>query len=218
MKVRLFPVGLLFLAAIATAGCRQYRDSDAAVAAQVPERKTIAVCPTFLDYALQLDAREYAVLPTSSTAESMELLADGTVAFALAGRPLKPQESSFPSTVLGEGYSFLASQEMYVQEADLHTFSFVTDLDPVFLQDAFGISAIRRVEDIYDALEDHIAITSFQHTDYARAAPVHLLRGNGSRVLLSRTPVLYCSGGCSSALQYSLRILLSLPSSSHESS
>jgi hypothetical protein len=210
MNARVSCVGLLLITALSLAACQnQYAGTSASI------RQTIAVCPTFLPYVATLDGDNFAILPTMSTAQSLALLADGTVDAVLAGRALKPQEQTFPHTVLGEGYSFMASQEISMQETDLHTQNFITNLDPILLQKVFGIRNIQHVDTVYDSLKDHIAITDFDGTDYARAAPVHVLRANGSRLPLSRTPVLYCAQNCPRNLASTLRALLPLsPSSS----
>ncbi len=198
------------MTAISLAACKnQYATTSASI------RQTIAVCPTFFPYVHTLDVDNFAILPTASTAQSLQLLANGSVDAVLAGRALKPQEQPFPHVLLGEGYSFLAERERTIREEDLQTASFVTDLDPAMLLTHFDINNLQRMENIYDAPSSSIIITNFENTDYARVAPVHVLRANDSRVPLSRTPVLYCAHNCPPNLASTLRALLPIsPSSS----
>lgn len=161
-----------------------------------PEYTKIAACPTYYEEAEAFDKDIFNIIKTASTAESLALLSGGRAGYILAGRTLKPGEGKYEAVVLGHGYSFLAGREAVISEADFSTLDFFTDLSEDEIIEKFGIINITAVDDVYEHLDQGMIITSWENTDYGRAQIAHVLDKNGSRVRLSRCPVLYCANTC----------------------
>lgn len=160
------------------------------------EKVKIAACPTCFKLASNIDTTKYEVIPTKSTAESLELLESGHVDMILAGRTLKPNEPKYNSILISDGYSFLSSKSMAFNVKDLDSFTIYTDIDPNKIKSLFNVDKVIQVKDVYEHISDGIIVTSWENTDYTRAEMVHLLDDTGERVALSRRPTLYCPTIC----------------------
>ncbi len=168
----------------------------------VPLDKTvIATCPSCLDIANRLDSDRYEIMATNSTAESIALIQSGRADAILSGRTLKPDEPLMDGHVIQDGYSFLSRQEMTVTDSELHAVTMYTDLDPETMRRSFGVENVTAVDDVYQHLDQGIAVTTWDNTDYTRAASVHVVTDTGDRLALSRRPTLYCPVTCNSTLQ-----------------
>lgn len=184
--------GIIILAAIILSGLLLYSWQN-----RKESGFRIALCPTFFEIAEVIEGSGFEVIKTGSTSESLHLLGQGLVDLVLSGRKLMPLEPGFEFRKIGNGYSFLGSKEMFVLENNAADHVFHTDLEKEKVEKDFPfISSLEEVEDIYDRLGAGILITSWDNTDYGKAFPVHLIKEDGSRNKLSRTPVLYCSGVC----------------------
>ncbi len=161
-----------------------------------PERIKIAACPTCFALSDKLDTQKYHVIPTESTAQSIALLESGQVDMILAGRTLKPHEPQLDYMVIDEGYSFLSSHEQVVYIDQIKNEPMYTDISPEIITNIFPMQQIEHVDNIYDYLDQGIVITSWENTDYTRAAIVHVLEENGQRERLSRRPTVYCLNVC----------------------
>lgn len=160
------------------------------------EKVRIAVCPTCYETARRLDAEEYQVILTASTAESLSLLKNNQVDMILSGRTLKPSEPDMNFILIEDGFSFLSSQEISISLGELNSYVVYTDLDSELLKRYFSIKTIQKVDDVYMYLNHGIAITSWENTDYSRAKIVHVFEESGERVKLSRRPTIYCPAIC----------------------
>jgi hypothetical protein len=163
----------------------------------------IAVCPTF--YKVVANSDEAIAVKTGSTAGSLDLLAKGEVDYVLAGRILKPGESSFPYEIIGGGYSFLASKEKTITEEGLRKYNVYTDIDVEEVSQIFDLDNVYYVNDVYNYLEKGIIITSWNNTDYLRAETVHLVDENGNHVPKSRLPILFCASECDDGIVNKLK-------------
>jgi hypothetical protein len=171
-------------------------------------RTRLAVCPTFLTHAMYLDPAPYSIVPTASTAQSLALLAEGSVDYVLAGRGPLPHETGYTVTALGNGYAFLGTQEHRIPLAELAEWRVVTDQDSALLRSTFGFRHMEETSDIYAHLAPNVlAVTSWQNADYARTASVFIHTGEGKRDIRTRTPLLYCARSCSPLLSSLLRPL-----------
>lgn len=156
------------------------------------EKIRIASCPTYYQKLKNsLELSDYKVIATSSTAESLDLLKKNQVEAVVAGRTLKPNESNFYSIVLKEGFSFLSQKSQTIYWDDLVNYNVYTDLDPEIIKEEFLIKKIKRVESVYDYLEEGIIITSWENTDYSKAELVHLLEKDNTRADFSRQATFY---------------------------
>lgn len=157
----------------------------------------IAVCPSFYNSLKNgLDKDYYSVILTNSTSESLALLSQKKVDYALGGRILRPEEPRFNYRIIGDGFSFLAFKELTIYDYNLSLYPIFTDLDTNLVKENFGSLDISLVDDVYEYLEAGVIITSWDNTDYSRASIVHLLKVDDSRNLKSRLPIVYCYNNC----------------------
>ncbi len=154
----------------------------------------IAVCPTFLDLANALDPKEFSIIETESTSESLKLLDIGSVDYVLAGRPPKPHEKDYQTEFIStKGYSFMGGYERVINKDALDREKICTDLESILI----GIDlSLKKVNDIDECSQEDVIITSWVNTDYRRFQLIHIMNSDGARFILSRTPVLYCRSGC----------------------
>lgn len=170
------------------------------------ERKTIAVCPTFLDLVNNLDASKFDIVKVDSTSEGIKMLNNSEVDYVLAGRTLKPDEKANSMEFISkEGYSFLGNEEKVVYTRDLQEINIYTDMDIERIKDDFSIEKVFSVKNVYDYLDKGVVITSWDNTDYSKAEIVHLMNSDGTRSLLSRTPIVYCRNVCDSYITDTLK-------------
>lgn len=165
------------------------------------EKIRIAVCSSCKKIADRLDPNRYEVIYTQSTSQSVTFLQAGIVEMILSGRTLKPTEPSLYQLVLGEGYSFLSTEEFTVFENSLNEYSFFTDLDVEKIKSLFALRNITQVDDVYEYLGQGIVITSWENTDYSKGRVVHVLQNDGQRFALSRRPTLYCPMECGNEIK-----------------
>jgi hypothetical protein len=175
---------------------------------QVIEKIKIAVCPTYFEYLQNLDKVRYQVVPTSTTADSLKMLNNGEVDFALGGRIAKPNEPLFIYEALGKGYSFLSAQELTLPSSNFGDYNFFTDLDANELGLLFSIDNLTAVKNVYEYIDQGIVITTWDNTDYLRAQPVHLLASDNKRVLLSRQATIFCKNDCAETVKNDLILFL----------
>lgn len=161
----------------------------------------VAACPTCFDLAKNIQAEKYEIIKTGSTAESLVLLQNNTVDLVLAGRTLKPHEPQMDSLLIKQGYSFLSSSNATIFIDQLKNYKIYTDLDEEELKQNFNIEKIQTVDNVYEYLDEGIIITSWENTDYTKAAIVHVLENNNRRVRLSRRPTVYCPNVCEEQAQ-----------------
>lgn len=171
------------------------------------EKVKIAACPTCFEMIDGLDNEKYEVVKTASTSESIALLKGQKVDVILAGRVLKPGEPQMDYISVGEGYSFLSGREEIVYLSQLNNYDLYTDLDAEKLKNIFPIENISQVDNVYQYLDKGIVITSWENTDYNKAAVVHVLEASGERVKLSRRPTFYCSVACGEDIQELVSLL-----------
>ncbi len=160
------------------------------------EKIRIAACPSCYKVAGRLDTARYKIIPTQSTSQSIALLQAGQADMILAGRTLKPGEPLLDSVALGEGYSFLGSEEISIRSSQLDDYTFFTDLDAEKISTLFGITNVTHTDDVYEYLEKGIVLTTWENTDYGKARVVHVIENDGQRFALSRRPTLYCPKTC----------------------
>ena len=157
----------------------------------------IAVCPTYYDIADSLDKTEYEIIKTKSTSDSLELLAGNQVEVVLSGRPLKPGEGNFKTEFIAKnGYSFISVQEKVVDKDNLNDEIICTDLEKTKVEIELNLKNIYQTKEIADCPNNSIIVTSWDKTDYSKFSIVQLINSDGSRYLLSRTPILYCRDNC----------------------
>ena len=161
------------------------------------ERKIIAVCPVFLDLVNNLDASKFDIIKVGSASEGLEILNNGEVDYVLAGRILKPEEKANSMDFISkEGYSLLSNEEKVVYTKDLQEINIYTDMDIERIKDDFSVEKVLSVKNVYDYLDKGIVITSWDNTDYSKAKIVNLMNSDGTRSLLSVTPIVYCRNIC----------------------
>ena len=159
---------------------------------------SIAVCPTYYSLADSLDKTEYKIIKTGSSSESLGLLRNNRVEYALSGRPLKPDEGTFQREFIAKnGYSFVGQQEQTINKNNLSDEILCTDLNKIQIEAELGIENIRQMKDASSCPANGIIITSWDKTDYSKSEIIHIVNDDGSRYLLSRTPILYCHDICS---------------------
>jgi hypothetical protein len=163
------------------------------VLSSIDRKIKVASCPTFIKAAYSLNPETYEVVATESTSQSIQLLEESKVGFVLSGRTLKPDEPSFDKLVLGNGYSFLANEEITLSEKDLANYPVFTDIDISEIEVLFGFNSVTEVSDVYAYLDKGIVITSWDNTDYTKAQIVHIFNNDGMRNKYSRRPTIYYS-------------------------
>ncbi len=161
----------------------------------------IGACPTCFEMAKEINNKEYEIIKTASTAESLALLEDQKVDIILAGRKLKPHEPQMDGILLKKGYSLLSKKGAVVYIDQLKNYDVYTDLDAELLKSVFSLQKIKEVSNVYKYLDKGIVITSWENTDYTKAEIVHVLKENGKRVKLSRQPTIYCPNVCGKEAQ-----------------
>ncbi|MCF7845289.1 MAG: substrate-binding domain-containing protein [Candidatus Pacebacteria bacterium] len=153
----------------------------------------VAVSPTF--YYLFQDLKEnnnIEVFETDSTLEGLDLMERGVVDVAVLGRPLREEELSLLSEVVGGGYDFIYKEEMVISEEEMSEIVFYTDLETEEVINDFKQITSRnivKIEDIENYIEKGIVITSIDGLLVREL--VHVLKDDGSRVRLSRLPRVY---------------------------
>ena len=149
------------------------------------KRIKIAACPTCIDSVGTIEDERYEIVPTASTAESLQLLRYEEVDMILAGRTLKPGEAKMEAIVLEQGYSFLSKEGGFLYRDELHDQTFYTDLKKEEIEKKIALETIQEVEDVYEYIDQGIIITSWENTDYGRAKIVHIKErmGNGWQYL-----------------------------------
>jgi hypothetical protein len=155
----------------------------------------IAVCPTLYEIANSLDGKKYKIIKTNSTSESLDLIKNSKADMVLSGRKLKLDEPVMESILLKEGYSFLAKNELVFFVDQLKNYNIYTNLEKGVLEN-FAMQNISYVDDVYQYIDEGIAITTWENTDYTKAEIVHIFENNGERYKLSRQPTIYCSQNC----------------------
>ncbi len=160
---------------------------------EIKKRKfRIASCPTYYQKLKDdLNRDIYEIIKTNSTIESIDFLEKGEVEAVMAGRTLKPDEPSFNSIILKDGYSFLAQKSQSIYLEDLNNYNFYTDLNPEIIKEKFPIEEIEKVDDVYKYLENGFIVTSWENTNYSKAEIIHLLEENNRRVESSRQATFY---------------------------
>ncbi len=154
----------------------------------------IALCPTYYYLENTLVSNDYEVIKTDSSSESFNLLKNNSVGLILTGRTAKPSEiiSDLDFIIVGkEDYSFLGKESDIIYNDQMQELNFVTDLDEEDLKSKFPIKNIRKVEDVYDFIDNEIIITSWENTDFDKAEIVHVLNRTGEREPLSRKLNIY---------------------------
>jgi len=198
---------LLILTIVIVAGIfsfsfnKQNRDQIVTGKISAQEKIKIAACPTCYELSKKLDLGKYQVIKTNSTAQSIAFLKSGQADMILAGRTLKPDEPRMDNLLISEGYSFLSNQERAVYIDDLRDEPVYTDLNIETIKNIFTIQKIEAVENVYNYLDKGIVITSWENTDYIKAAIVHVFEESGKRVELSRRPTVYCPNICGQEAQ-----------------
>lgn len=163
------------------------------------DKKRIAVCPTFYKHLENIDQDVFDIYFTNSSSESFYLLENNQVDLVLSGRTLKPGERSFLNKVLGDynnHYSFLSATEKTIYSDQLSFYNFYTDLDKEKIKQELGLENIEKVDNIYEFLNKGIVITSWERTDLSRSEIVHVFNIDGSRLELSRIPIIYYNENC----------------------
>lgn len=161
------------------------------------EKIKMATCPTYYNIATSLPALEYEVVRTNSTAESVGLLGNGLVDYVLSGRQLKPNEGYFEREFISkEGYSFVSTKDKIVNINNLEDEIVCTDLDKEIVETDLNLKNITQIQEISECESGSIIITSWDNTDYNKFKVVHVVNSDGSRHVLSRTPILYCRDKC----------------------
>ncbi|MDZ7611205.1 MAG: hypothetical protein U5L10_00380 [Candidatus Moranbacteria bacterium] len=196
--------GIFILALILAIGFFFFADKDKTGQAPAEESNNshksekikVAACPTCFELAKNVNADKYEIIKTGSTAESIALLKNNRADIIMAGRTLKPGEPQMDSILIKEGYSFLSSREGVVYIEELKDKIVYTDLDLEKIEKAFPAQKIEQVENVYEYLDKGVVVTSWENTDYTKAAIVHVLEENGERIVLSRQPTVYCPSAC----------------------
>ncbi len=155
----------------------------------------IATCDTCYHEFKDKISAPFELIRTQSTGESLDLLKAGTVELAIAGRTPKETEFAGDGIVLRKGYSFLGSKEEVVLFSELSDYNLYSDLPPSDIKN-LSLKNVTPVEDIYPYLDQGIAITSWENTDYKKAEIVHIFKAGMSRLPLSRQPTLHCKQTC----------------------
>ncbi len=155
---------------------------------------SVAGCPTFYYLLERLSEEGVGVVKTNSTAESISYLQQGKADMVIGGRALMPSEPPLSSFVVGEGYSFFSSFNLTIHEKEMSEVPFFTDLKKEeIIRDFPSINPenLEEVNDVYNHLNEGIAISRVENTDYTRAKVVYVIGDNNKKVRMSRTPVLY---------------------------
>ncbi len=155
-----------------------------------PEEETliIAACPTFHYILDEIDLKG---IRTESTAKSLELLENGNVDLVISGRPLKIDEADFFFEIVGSGYDFVSVNGMIINESEMSSMIFYTDMDIKDVLSDFKYLSdenLNEVDDIDDYLDKGIVITQLNEM---KGENVHVFKNNGHRVRSSRRPRLY---------------------------
>lgn len=162
------------------------------------EKIKIAVCPTYYNIADFFPTSEYEVVKTNSTANSLGLLNNNHVDYVLSGRPLKSSEGDFKREFISKkGYSFVSTKDKIVNTNNLEDETVCTDLDKEIIETDLNLKNVKQVQEISECESGSIIVTSWDNTDYNKFKIVHVINSDGSRHVLSRTPILYCHNKCS---------------------
>ncbi len=152
----------------------------------------IAICPTCYRFENVYQESGYTFIRTKSTAESLNLLANKKVEYVFSGRIPKPNEDFNYKLINQENsYSFIAEKSKTILDSELSTDKIYTDQPILELSKIFGRNNYVIVDNVYDYLDQGIAITSWENTDYNKAETVHIFLENGDRNPNSRTLVIY---------------------------
>ncbi len=171
----------------------------------------ISACPTFYQFLKKLNNNDnYFIIPTSSTSESLEMLENEEVDYAVGGRILMPGEANFSVVTIGEGFSFLSDKNLVVYDYNLSSYKLYTDLDLDLLRDNFGDLNYEIVDNVYDYLENNIVITSWENTDFNQAAIIHILKADNSRNIKSRLPTVFCKKICNDDIIKNIKNIINL--------
>lgn len=162
-------------------------------------KKRIAACPTFHRHLKILDQEKFDFYLTGSTAESLDLLENHKVDIVLAGRTLMPYEKESANKMAGDNdkyYSFLSKDTRTIYSERFDLYDFYTDLPEDEIRRDLNIERVRRVGEVYEYLDKGIIITSWNNTNFNKANIVHVLNQDGSRLELSRIPIIYYRNEC----------------------
>ena len=107
-------------------------------------------------------------------------------------------DMKYKTVELEDHYSFLAATSFTVQEDNLNSYNIYTDQKILELEEIFNLGNVVKVDSVYDYLDKGIIITSWENTDYSKAAVVHVLNSKGVRNPHSRMPFIYYNDGYSS--------------------
>jgi hypothetical protein len=153
----------------------------------------IAACPSMLALINEDLDQDIVIIETSSTADSLNLLANGQVDYVLSGRPLKPSEDLYEQVFLDKrGYSFVSTLSQSTLIDDLKNSPIYTDQNLQEIADRLGLENAILIEDISTRPKPSWAVTSWDNTNYQDEDILHVLNADNTRYLLSRTPILYC--------------------------
>ncbi len=154
----------------------------------------VAGCPTFHYMLDKLDQEGISIIKTGSTGESLSLIENGLVDFVISGRSLREGEAKLSFHKIGRGYDVIHKDEIVIFEKEMGQISFLTDLDiDQVINDFEYISDVNlvKINDLYEYLDKGVIITSLDGHLIGNMA--HILKENGSRVRLSRSPRIYFS-------------------------
>ncbi len=190
MKKNLIVVLVLFAAALFYF---QGGSRNPSIEAQLNSDKRVAACPTF-HYKLDLLEDDYHTIKTRSTSWSLNILSAERADFVISGRKLKPQEPEFSYKVINNGFSFIGPNDFTITEDEMSELTFFTDQNKQDILNTFNQinpQKLFKVNNVYDYLNEGVAITSYENTDYSKAGVVGVFRNTGERLRESRTPVVY---------------------------
>lgn len=169
----------------------------------INNKLAIAVCPTYYEEINKLDHSKYTIIPTISTAESIQLLNNNQADIIISGRILKPNEPNLEKHIVSKNisFSFISDKEQTIYENNLSDYKFYTDQDINEIQSNINLNNIEKVNDVYTYLNKGIIITDWTNTDYQRSSIVHILDQHNQRLKISRRPTAYCPNNCQLAIE-----------------
>ncbi len=160
----------------------------------------VAACPTFYYMLEKLEEEGIIAIRTESSAENFQLLEEGKADIVISGRALKKGDIErfdyLLFDIIGPGYALHFKEEIMILEEEMQFVPFYSYIDNKKIIEDFSYISEQNLQEIERQeinkyMEKGVVITSLAKSFEIKGELVHVFKEDGSRLRLSRAPVLY---------------------------